>query len=199
MPRRALSLQEAFVIAELQANRLLELAGLAGPPTPAELITELPRFVVRLDPDLPVSGSAQWANGRWLILLNSSEPGTRQRYSLMHEAKHCVDHRFRDVIYQDRAGLTADEQAERAADVFAACLLMPKRWVKHYWGTGHQRLSELAELFEVSPRAMAVRLQMLGLREPLQRGIPAPQRLPRQRPTIYNRRSRGAALLEVAP
>jgi Zn-dependent peptidase ImmA (M78 family) len=162
-PRRALILAEAAQVAEWQATTLLELAGLTGPPTPASLITELPRVVVRTDVDLPVSGCTSWQAGRWLILINGAEPIVRQRFSLAHEYKHTVDHRYRDELYVDRPGLSAHAQAEQAADYFAACLLMPRSWIKQAWAAGHQRISDLSQLFAVSPPAMARRLQHLGL------------------------------------
>lgn len=68
------------------------------------------------------------------------------------------------MLYVDRPGLSAAAQAEQAADYFAACLLMPRAWVKRAWSEGLQRLSELSQLFEVSPPAMARRLDHLGLR-----------------------------------
>jgi Zn-dependent peptidase ImmA (M78 family) len=163
-PRRALSPAEAAQVADWQATTLLELAGLAGPPTPSSLISELPRVLVRTDVDLPVSGCTAWHAGRWLILINGSEPYARQRFSLAHEFKHVIDHRFRELLYVDRPGLTAAAQAEQVADYFAACLLMPRAWVKRAWAEGLQRLSELSQLFEVSPPAMARRLNHLGLR-----------------------------------
>ena len=113
--------------------------------------------------DLPVSGVTSWHNGRWLIVLNGAEPLVRQRFSLAHEFKHAVDHRFRDELYVDRRGLSAATQAEQAADYFAACLLMPKRWLYAAWAAGHQRVSVLSRMFAVSPQAMARRLQHLGL------------------------------------
>lgn len=162
-PRRALRPVEAALVAEWQATELLELAGLTEPPTPARLISELPRVLVRTDVDLPVSGCTSWQAGRWLIVVNGAEPVVRQRFSLAHEFKHAVDHRYRDVLYVDRPGLTAYQQAEQAADYFAACLLMPRRWVKQAWSDGHQRVSELSELFQVSAPAMSRRLTHLGL------------------------------------
>ncbi len=191
-PRRSLGIQEAAIVAELQANRLLELAGLQGPPTPEALITELPRYVVRSDVDLPVSGSAQWVNGRWLISVCGSEPLERQRFSLAHEFKHTLDHRFAGVLYRDRGNVSAEEQAELAADMFAACLLMPRMWVKRAWGEGHQSLSELAELFQVSAPAMSRRLAALGLRE-------TPQRCANRREDDHRRPGRsGVHTVEVA-
>jgi hypothetical protein len=165
-PRRALDPAEAARIAEWQATTLLELAGLSAPPTPARLITELPRFLVRRDPRLPVSGCTAWRNGRWLIVLNAAEPAVRQRFSLAHEFKHAVDHRYRDTLYVDRPGLAAPLQAELAADYFAASLLMPRRWVHRAWSQGIQHLhgrSGLCRLFDVSAPAMTRRLEHLGL------------------------------------
>ncbi len=162
-PRRALSSAEAARVAEWQATALLELAGLNAPPTPASLISELPRVLVRTDVDLPVSGCTSWHAGRWLILINGAEPLVRQRFSLAHEYKHAIDHRYRDVLYVDRPGLSAYAQAEHAADYFAASLLMPRRWVKQAWADGYQRVSQLSQLFDVSAPAMARRLEHLGL------------------------------------
>lgn len=158
-PRRPLSRTEATLVAELQANRLLELAGLPDAPIPSELITELPRISVRQDPDLPVSGSAIWVAGRWLLSVNGSEPWTRQRFSLAHELKHVIDHRHVETLYRSSA------DAEAAAEYFAACLLMPKRAVHQAWAAGHQRLSTLSTMFAVSPAAIARRLEHIGLRE----------------------------------
>lgn len=162
-PRRALSPHEAARIAEWQATALLELANLTEPPSPSALIAELPRVLVQTDVDLPVSGCTTWQDGRWLIVLCGSEPRSRQRFSLAHEFKHAVDHRYRQLLYVDRPGMEADRQAELAADVFAASLLMPRAWVKRAWGDGVQRVSHLSQLFAVSPEAMARRLRELGL------------------------------------
>ncbi|MCA1705631.1 MAG: ImmA/IrrE family metallo-endopeptidase, partial [Actinobacteria bacterium] len=129
-PRRHLSLHEAAFIGELQAYRLLELAGLGNAPVPSDLILDLPRLEVHHDLDLPVSGTTHWLNGRWIITVNASEPLARQRFTLAHELKHVIDHRHRDVLYADLPACSVDLQTERAADNFAACLLMPKRWVK---------------------------------------------------------------------
>jgi hypothetical protein len=165
-PRRALSVVEADLLAERQANHLLRLAQLTMPPTPSMLIAELPRILVRHDINLPVSAATQWANGRWLVLINGSEPIERQRFSLAHEYKHALDHRHRKLLYQDQPGLSAAEQAETAADAFAANLLMPAAWIQAALKAGTCSLSDLVALFQVSPRAMARRLEVLGLRAP---------------------------------
>jgi hypothetical protein len=183
-PRRTLTPEEAAEVAEWQATALLELARVAGPPTPRRLISELPRVLVRTDIDLPVSGCTSWQAGRWLIVLNGGEPYVRQRFSLAHEFKHAIDHRFRDILYVDRPEQSAAAQAERAADYFAACLLMPRPWVGHAWADGHRQVSELSWLFAVSAPAMARRLQHLGLQPlPASGGDPPHASYQRAHPT----------------
>jgi hypothetical protein len=156
-PRRRPSHGELLLLAELQANRLLEFSGVPQAPIPLTLISDLPRIEVRVDPDLPASGCTQWLGGRWLIVLNAAESSNRMRFSLAHEFKHIVDHRDVTRLY------ASSQQAEVVADYFAACLLMPKRAVKRAWGEGPQQAEELARLFEVSPAAMTRRLRDLGL------------------------------------
>jgi hypothetical protein len=164
VPERPLRYSESLRIAELQANRLLELFAIAGPLVPNELVSELPRIEVRLQHDLPVSGSTHWEAGRWIITLNADEPHVRHRFSLMHEFKHVLDHTTKQYLYGDtEADAVAADRAERVADHFAACLLMPKRWLKSEWFTSRQRLSVVARHLEVSTRALSLRLWHLGL------------------------------------
>ena len=162
IPIRACDFSEALQIAELQAARLLELSDVDEGPVSTAVITDLPRIEVRWR-DLPTSGMSYW-NGRvWVIALNASEPPTRQRYTLFHEYKHIIDHGATDRLYSGRGRRSAADQAEVAADYFAACALMPKRLLYRAWGSGLQRPTYLAGAFQVSPRAMDVRLQQLGL------------------------------------
>jgi len=97
-----------------------------------------------------------------MILLNSTEAVTRQRFSMLHEFKHVIDHTTKHRLY----GATTqghDPVAERTADYFAACVLMPKMYVKRHWGRGPRTLTSMAETFGVSPAAMKYRLDQLGL------------------------------------
>jgi hypothetical protein len=169
VPQRRLTFGESLRLAELQANKLLELFDVRGPLVPSELITELPRLEVRYEPDLPVSGSAHWEAGRWVITLNAAEPFGRRRYSLAHEFKHVLDHTTKQFLYGDVDDPASAEKAERAADHFAACLLMPRRWTKRVWIESGQKLSVLAKQLQVSPRALSVRLWHLGLAPSTQR------------------------------
>jgi Zn-dependent peptidase ImmA (M78 family) len=170
VPRRRLTYGESLRLAELQANRLLELFDVRGPLVPDELITGLPRIQVRYERDLPVSGSAHWESGGWVITLNASEPYVRQRFSLMHEFAHIIWHTTARRMFGDtQQDPLASDRAERAADVFAAALLMPKRWIKSRWYESGQNLTLLARRAGVSTRALNVRLYHLGLAPETQR------------------------------
>jgi Zn-dependent peptidase ImmA (M78 family) len=166
LPKRRLHLYEALRIAELQANRLLELSSVRDVPVPIEVVIELPRIHIDYEVDMPASGSSDWdaRHKTWVITLNALEPETRQRLSILHEYKHIIDH--------GSAGLVPDphprtyyglSQEEFLAEYFAGCVLMPKRILKRAWGDGIQHITDLAEIFDVSERAMQVRLRQVGL------------------------------------
>lgn len=166
VPLRPLTQSEALRVAELQANLLLKELEIVEAPVPETIVAEFPRVhVQRLSP-IPVSGSAQWAKGRWHIVLNGSEPLVRQRFSLAHEFKHVLDAPFAAFLYPDARGVSGHDRGEQVADFFAACLLMPRMWIKSAWGSGTQQLPALARRFGVSQSAMQVRLLQTGLIDP---------------------------------
>lgn len=163
IPIRPLTQGEALGLAERQALALLRLLDVTDPAVPEAAIAELPRLEVHRSPALPVSGLAHWSRGRWLIVLKASEAPTRQRFSLAHELKHIIDHRFVETLYAGIPAARRGEFIERVCDYFAGCLLMPRPWVKRAWASGTQDLPNLAARFGVSTAAMAVRLSQLGL------------------------------------
>lgn len=168
-PPRALTRSEAYGIAERQATRLLRHAGVTNGPVPTEVISALPFVKVGVRRLRSASGGTKWIKPRWVIILNAFEPVVRQRFSLAHEFKHLLDHpRLRDGIVQPQTP-TQYLANERLCDYFAACLLMPRAWVKTAFASGIQDPVALAQHFEVSPQAMHVRLQQLGLVEAYRR------------------------------
>jgi hypothetical protein len=163
-PHRALTFIEGLRVAELQANRLLEAVELVEPAVPDTVVTDLPRITVERVARIPVSGSVRWSKGLWVIALNRLEPTVRQRFSLAHEFKHVLDAPFGEILYPGWRGLSADDRTEQAANHFAACLLMPKAWVRReYFTYGLTSVPKLAARFEVSQAAMRYRLESLGL------------------------------------
>jgi hypothetical protein len=163
MPARALQEHEARGIAERQAMRFLELYGLRDPPVDVGLICELPRVQVRVIASLADSGLTHWERGTWVVGINRNDSQTRRRFTLGHEFKHILDHPHIDALYPDESGKPSSKRAELACDYFAACLLMPRPWVKRLWAQGVQDPGVLAATFNVSPAAMNLRLSDLGL------------------------------------
>ncbi len=134
---------------------------------PESVIAGLPRVSVERVGRIPVSGSVCWSKGLWVISLNRSEPAVRQRFSLAHELKHVLDAPFGELLYPPWRGLSAEDRAEQVANHFAACLLMPKAWVRGaYFNQGLTDLPRLAGRFAVSQTAMRIRLESLGLAQP---------------------------------
>ena len=197
-PAHPITLDEALRLAERQANRLLELCGGPTVPVPSSIVTDQPRITVEHDPDLPAhaaSGCSDWDIRRrtWIISLNPTEPRRRQRFTVLHEYKHIIDHpspgiRPARYAYQRPA-------AEIVADYYAGCVLIPKRLLAGAYYDGIQRPTELAQLFDVSQEAIQVRLAQIGLGEPAvanRRRSASPARRARYyRPTT-------SALMEVA-
>lgn len=162
-PDRALSWTEAHAVAERQAGLLLDLMQLAEPPIPMFVISSLPGIQVEWREDWPVSGMSVKAKSHWRIVIRAEERRQRQRFSLAHEFKHVLDD---PVIVRTHAHLKPARQkdrAERLCNYFAACLLMPRPWIKHDWYGGMQSVTQLAQRYYVSEEAMTNRLSELDL------------------------------------
>ena len=164
-PQRPLSPPEAISVAERQATRLLKLSGVTEPHVPGEIIAELPRVQIVVKPSLPVAGSSHWSNAtkHWIINLNGDDVPVRQRFTLAHEFKHVIDHPVASYAYPPTVRTGRAESSELICDYFAACLLMPRPWVKRVYGQGLHEVGALAALFGVSRAAMRYRLDQLGL------------------------------------
>lgn len=155
-PKRGLNSHEAAFVAEQQAQLLLALTGTTEVPVPTRVLQRLPRIELAVE-KLPSSGLSHWTGTAWRLVANAADHPHRQRFSLFHEFKHAVDHSMSDLLYATEA------QRERAADRFAAAVLMPRQAVTRAWCAGEQDVGQLAEYFVVSPEAMQRRLQQLGL------------------------------------
>jgi predicted transcriptional regulator len=172
VPERPLQGHEATGIAERQAARLLVIFNQVEPPVDVGLVAELPRIEVRVVPSQSIgsglSGLTHWdrAKGRWIVAINREDSRTRRRFSLAHEFKHILDNPYINVLYS--RGVTdkeSEKRREEMCDYFAACLLMPRPWVKRLWAQGVQDPTGLATVFNVSPAAMERRLREMGLTE----------------------------------
>lgn len=169
IPQRSCEAHEHLRIAEAQACRLVEQMHRIDPTCDGislRHIDGLPRLRVVHD-QLPVSGLSYWNGREWIIALNHADSLARQRFTLLHEFKHVVDHGATSNLYQDATSrgrtTTAHQHAEQAADYFAGCALVPKRDLKRAWGNRIQRVADLADHFGVSEAAIEVRLKQTGL------------------------------------
>jgi hypothetical protein len=190
IPERATDFEEAIKIAELQANRLLGLFNISRGAVPSDIVRSLPHIRVVYE-DLPVSGTSHWSGTHWIITLNKHDAPVRQRFTLMHEFKHIIDHGRAHLLYISNSRYSAAEQAERAADHFAGAALLPKRLLKKAWTSGLQTSSALARYFDVSIQAVEVRLSRTRLNA--DRDVytkPLLPRIARGRYPTYCRRSR---------
>ena len=123
-------------------------------------------MLVRYRRVIALHGTARWQSGQWRIVINSNDTWGRQRFSLAHEAHHIVMAPLATTVFRD-GRRSAHYQAERAADAFAAALLMPRALIKRvFYNHGIRDEYELARRFEVSVAAMRVRLDELRLFEP---------------------------------
>ncbi len=161
--RGDLSFDEALSVAELQATRMAALVGGSDQLSEAT-IDGFPRIRV-VHERIAVSGMSHWTGVDWLITLNETDSLRRQRFTLLHEFKHIIDHGATHRLYTGNLRADAALQAERAADFFAGCALVPKRELKSAWGRGIQRIALLAEHFDVSEEAIAVRLAQTKLNQ----------------------------------
>jgi Zn-dependent peptidase ImmA (M78 family) len=172
MPHRQLTLGESYALAEKQAVQALKLAGQGQPDVNLGWILELPKVEVQLAPRYKMdglSGFTTFTHGRYLIMVNKNDAHARRRFTLAHELKHVLDYTSAPVIhralgYGDPARQAA--QVENICNHFAACLLMPRPWLKRAWAGGIQDLSALAGLFNVSEEAIGTRLKFLGFLDP---------------------------------
>lgn len=170
VPRRGLSPAEAKLIAERQAAILLAHTKVTQPAVPDGIVNDLPFVAVTRRPGFPTSGMATQTDSGWVIVLRAEEAKVRQRFSLFHELKHVLDDPFVEWLYPTKNGHSPEDRAERISDYFAACVLMPKVWIKRDWaGGGIQDIDRLARRYDVSRVAMAVRLVELKLLLPTPR------------------------------
>lgn len=166
IPQRPVSFTEALRIAEQQAARLLARFGIRQWPVPETILLELPHLKVEQHHGVPARGCHFWDSDRrtWFIHINGSEPAVRQRFTLLQEYKHIVDHGRYALLYGDGPGGCA--RAKQAAELFAGSVLVPRPLLKRAWGDGMRQVAELADAFDVSPRAITMRLEQVGLTSP---------------------------------
>jgi Zn-dependent peptidase ImmA (M78 family)/transcriptional regulator with XRE-family HTH domain len=131
-----------------------------------ELMEERFRLDVDVSP-LPeaVDGLCVSVGDRTLVLVGSSKPSSRQRFTLAHELAHYLVDDL-DPLYVDERGARTRSMAEMRANAFAAHLLMPESGVRSAIGgidDDAERAVRVALRFGTSVSAAAYQLGNLGL------------------------------------
>lgn len=161
-------------------ERLLEQAGVSDSPIPvAEIATALGADV-RFEPapdDLSGFLYRDRSGGRAIVGVNGNHPRNRQRFTIAHELGHFLLHNYSGDVHVDRefrvwlrshASASGVDENEREANLFAAELLMPARFLAHDVPRlsashipGGDVIGKLAEHYGVSTQAMTLRLAYL--------------------------------------
>ena len=168
------------------AEQTLVEHGIVRPPVPIEdLVSQMGIELVCQPFDGELSGILYQEDDHAIIAINSQNSRVRQRFTIAHEFGHYLLHqRDRDLFvdkpiqvqFRDELSSLAVSREEIAANRFAAALLMPRDWImaeanrrleQQPLPTDDELLRELAQLFEVSQRAMEFRLANLGIWAPL--------------------------------
>lgn len=119
--------------------------------------------VVEMPLGTDVSGkiSKNW-RGQYQITVNRNDHPNRKRFTVAHEIAHFVLHRdligdgfSEDAMYRGPLGGSSEIQANR----LAADILMPYFLIESEYSSGTEDHYNLARRFEVSPRAMEIRLE----------------------------------------
>jgi Zn-dependent peptidase ImmA (M78 family) len=167
----------------LEERRAIELLEQYGdePPIDVEgLAKKLKIRVVREALNRNISGILYREDDTAVIGVNSSQPQSRQRFTIAHEIGHYLLHPGQPVIverngrinFRDGRSSQAILPEEIQANRFAAELLMPRRQVVEALrqltpnASAAGDVAALAERFEVSTQAMEYRLVNLGVLVP---------------------------------
>jgi Zn-dependent peptidase ImmA (M78 family) len=167
---------------ERRAEELLaKLPASASPEVPVETVArQLGLPVMKVDLGEGVSGILVTEGDRSYIGVQKKDHIHRRRWSTAHEIAHyCLGHHREEgvhvdqvptITYRYRSADSAGTRTEAEANHFAACLLLPGPRVKDEakklaggGGLTDLHVEELARRFKVSPAAMTIRLQVLGL------------------------------------
>lgn len=141
-PRRRLTRDEALALAEIQAAHLRRHISADQAAVTNQQLRSVPEVRIETVPNLGVSGATRRIGDLWIILLNADEAAVRHRFTIAHEFKHILDDEATTHLHRLGRRDSQDWLTERMCDYFAACLLMPRLWVKRAWGGRHTGSSQ---------------------------------------------------------
>ena len=153
-----------FRLVEMLAHKCLKKRKAHGPPVPVELVQlfDTERAVEIHQIPLKAYHGAIWRlKDKWIIQLKSRDTRAMKRFILFHEAFHVLAHGQCIPVFRKR-GVEQGRFNEALADYFAACILMPREWVREKW-LEVKDVDRIAKIFDVPKVVMVIRLKQLGL------------------------------------
>lgn len=172
-------LRPRYTRIEQLTETLLAGAGVGGPAVPVDAIVQARGITIQPTTSLGDVSGLVLRKGRDIIIgVNKKEALTRQRFTIAHELAHALLHHgeevrfdkdFRVNLRSETSGLGVDVE-EIEANFFAACLLMPRRFLEADPAAAMvdvenaQAVAVLAKRYGVSAHAMSIRLGNLAVR-----------------------------------
>ncbi len=153
-----------FIMVEMLAQEILKEGRVRCPPVPIKLVSlvdEQHPIEIHLLPLKTYHGAIWRLRDRWVIQLKYDDKPSIRRFTIFHEAFHIIAHCKTTPVFRKR-GTRGGSFNELLATHFAACILMPRKWVKEKWAEVND-LSKMAQIFAVPQSAMCIRLKRLGL------------------------------------
>lgn len=140
-------------------NQILTHFGVFSPPVDVFGLAAKMGVHVADVSDRNYDGALQVVENVAQVWVHSADADVRRRFTLAHELGHLMLHDV-SVVYRDAT--FQGTPAERQANAFAADLLMPM-WMAYPMAlsTGFN-VAKLARMFDVSNRAMEIRLMAMG-------------------------------------
>lgn len=155
-----------------KALDLLKTTGITAGPVDINLIASYLGFKICPVTLHPKQKGAVFAQGKTrIIVVNENHPLSLQRYTVGHELGHFVNgdnHAESEPIETEFRFLSHHFQQERSADAFAAELLMPKEFLEVDLRKYGLDIPKLLEIYQVSEKALWIRLNTLRLAEKYQ-------------------------------
>ena len=159
---------------------LLDKHGVSRPPVPVDQIARKLGAEIRREPtEAGLSGFLLRDTERVIIGVNSNHPSTRSRFTIAHELGHFLLHEG-ERVHVDRTGQMfrvklrgemasqGTDLEEREANLFAAELLMPEKFIAHDLEKIEELdleddalMKRLAKSYGVSVQALTFRLAYL--------------------------------------
>mgnify|MGYP000277108606 CR=1 FL=1 len=150
-----------YPLARKQAENLLTKFKINTPPVDPEAIAEASGIDVVYvqfagDLDDEISGFFDFESDT--IYVNKNLPANRKTFTIAHELAHAMMHKeyakSKDYIALPRLNVLKEKSdVEKEADVFAACLLVPKKMLKNF--SHYASIPELSRMFAVSEEVVA--------------------------------------------